>query len=174
MLNCPGMGSVSYAMPGELLSPEDKVSICSHFYLFIESKDNSLQRQLGSILLSVWGCWVLQEYWRWQRDQEQLLYLLFMIHYLLFMILNWYCRSVEGEKGKSCNHTIFFCTWQIVISAHSFSDMLNLLHELFSKHSQVWLGPDGTYKIYVWLNAKRVIDPAFTYFPPMIKIWSWF
>merc|ERR1719237_130285 len=22
--NCPGMGSVSYAMPGELLSPEDK------------------------------------------------------------------------------------------------------------------------------------------------------
>ena len=79
IVQCPGMGSVSYAMPGELLSPEDKVSICSHFYLFIESKDNSLQRQLGSILLSVWGCWVLQEYWRWQRDQEQLLYRVFFL-----------------------------------------------------------------------------------------------
>ena len=64
-----------------------------------------------------------------------------MIHYLLFMILNSYCKSNEGEKGKSCNHTIFFSTWQIVISlsVHSFSD----------KHSQVWLGADGTYKIYV-------------------------
>ena len=25
IVQCPGMGSVSYAMPGELLSPEDKV-----------------------------------------------------------------------------------------------------------------------------------------------------
>ena len=32
--NCAGMGSVSYAMPGELLSPEDKVFFHMNFSLF--------------------------------------------------------------------------------------------------------------------------------------------
>ena len=37
MSNYPGMGSVSYAMPGELLSPEDKVffDITFTFYSFV-------------------------------------------------------------------------------------------------------------------------------------------
>ena len=36
--------------------------------------------------------------------------------------------------------------------------------------AQVSLGPDGTYKISVWLNVKRVHAHSFTHFPHDINL----